>query len=165
MKNFEQYVDLTNIKDSLELDSGTEIACAEICNGKYLIVIEVRGEVHISFKGEVYRRPSDFPKELMNIIRNGALFNCSYENDCVLYGNWFEIFVIDKDENTVLCDVVDVEGCSEKELMALFQDFEQYLDKCIKADRVSSVDVVFDEYPFPFIKSEALSEYLKELAR
>lgn len=111
-------VDLTDKKDSLQLDSGTVIAT--LCQDGYLVSLEVRGEVRVTFDGVTYRVPSEFPQKLKDIISSGKV----WKDERVYIGNnnWFEVFVESRDGSDVLdwtSDTVDVEGYSVSKVLEL----------------------------------------------
>ena len=92
------------ITNSLLLPSGTIIA--EILVGEFTAYIIVHGSVRIIYKDEVYKDISQFPEELVDIIRNGNLGENAdtYLDMC----NWYELVVL-KNEREVYCDVVDID--------------------------------------------------------
>ena len=92
------------ITNSLLLPSGTIIA--EILVGEFTSYIIVHGSVRIIYKDEVYKDISQFPEELVDIIRNGNLGENAdtYLDMC----NWYELVVL-KNEREVYCDVVDID--------------------------------------------------------
>ena len=92
------------ITNSLLLPSGTIIA--EILVGEFCAYILVHGSVRIIYKDEVYKDISQFPEELVDIIRNG---NLGENADTYLdMSNWYELVVL-KNEREVYCDVVDID--------------------------------------------------------
>lgn len=119
--NFEIFEDMINIKDSMQFDSGTTIC--RLQKGKDIIEIEVRGHVTVdwcsegdftNYPSDRYKYPSDFPKELKELIKNDN----NWMNDprvSVIENNWFEIF-LNGDE---AYDVVDVEGNTPEQLLSL----------------------------------------------
>lgn len=111
MFKFEVYENMRNIKDSMQLDSNTDICKLETDQG--VITIEVRGYVKVEFKGYVYTQPSDFPQELKDIIAREPNI-CDTNDDVEIYeNNWFEIFY-NGDE---FYDTIDIEGYTELELL------------------------------------------------
>lgn len=80
---------MENIKDSLELASGTDIA--EYEDGNVTVKLVVNGEVSLDYKGEIYNNVNDFPEELKTIIHEGNTF--SHDDVDVLSNNWFELEV------------------------------------------------------------------------
>ena len=92
------------ITNSLLLPSGTIIA--EILVGEFTAYIIVHGSVRIIYKDEVYKDISQFPEELVDIIRNG---NLGENADTYLdMNNWYELVVL-KNERELYCDVVDID--------------------------------------------------------
>ena len=117
------HINLLAINDSMELDSGQEVASLEIQQKgktKVTITIEVQGCVKVDYKDNRYKCASQMPQELLDIFHNG------YEDPeaiglNVIENNWFEIYI----EDGGLCvdsDVVFVEGYSEIELLSLMVD-------------------------------------------
>lgn len=105
---YTQYEDMKPIKDSMQFDSDTEICSYVSPDEKFTITIEVRGEVRLTYKDETYTKPSEFPQEVKEIIKNGDLWN----TDEVYIGNnnWFELFIWDCDGDYIDSGVVDIEG-------------------------------------------------------
>lgn len=117
MLKFTQYVDMSDIEDSMELDSNTTICTLE--TETHFVSIEVRGEVKVRYKDEWYHRPSEFPTELKERIHSDAYWSCD-ENVYVDMNNWFEAFWKNKpDQRVESFDLVDVENSSPKELLDL----------------------------------------------
>lgn len=110
--------DLTNVTDSMEFDSGTEIATLSFGDSECSIM--VCGEVRVTYKDEVYRQPSEFPEELKEIIRAGHVFD--HEDVYVGNNNWFAIQFRDGTEWDPDDNVVDVEGLSKQEIFSLMWD-------------------------------------------
>ena len=93
-----------SIINSLLLPSGTIIA--EILVGEFCAYILVHGAVRIIYKDEVYKDISQFPEELVDIIRNG---NLGENADTYLdMSNWYELVVLNN-ERELYCDVVDID--------------------------------------------------------
>ena len=120
MWQFEVYQDMRNIKDSMQLDSGTDIC--KLTTDAGVVEICVQGFVCVDwspsgFKDddiERYKHPSEFPDELKLLIETDP----NWTSDKRLYineNNWFEIF-LNEDE---AYDVVDIEGYTEEELLSL----------------------------------------------
>lgn len=117
-------IDMTKIKDSMQIDSGTQIASVKI-PGAYA-VIEVRGEVKIWYNekewfsssnpGDCYRYPSEFPESLKNLI----VTDRDWYSDPHIFvdnNNWFEIFIgVDENDPIPNSDVIDIEGASNEDL-------------------------------------------------
>ena len=135
---FNSYVDLTQIKDAMQLDSNNVI-CSYLCpNKKYMVTIEVEGEVDVDYNGENYRQASDMPDELLKLIGDPHTWY-SGDADEGLYvnaNNWFEIFIYYTDENdkedewTGVSDVIECAGETDEQLM---NDCIDYLDTYIKS--------------------------------
>ena len=116
-------INLLAVNDSMELDSGQEIALLEIQQkGKYKVTIsiEVQGCVKVFYKDGMYKCASQMPEELLKLFHDG--YESEAEHDLhVVENNWFEIYI----EDGGLCvasDVVFVEGYSEIELLSLMVD-------------------------------------------
>lgn len=93
--------DLTPYVDSLLFDYGEEIAFAEFLlpSGKiFNIELTVNGEVDIFFEGSHYHSPSEFPKALVECIKNDPHYYCN-SDICVDMSNWFEYLYGFKENN------------------------------------------------------------------
>lgn len=123
---YSQYEDMKPIKDSMQFDSDTEICSYVSPDGKFTVTIEVRGEVRLTYNDETYTKPSEFPQEVKEIIKNGDLWN----NDEVYIGNnnWFELFIWDCDGDYIDSDVVDIEGKTP-------EDIAEYCETCLEKFR------------------------------
>ena len=125
---YKQNIDLSNINDSMELESGQVIATLEM--GEQLVSIEVHGDVRVLYKDEIYKTQSQFPEELMQMFHDCSAFESPLVE--ILDNNWFEMFLYEKDEKTGgWCftnesDVVDVEGCKPHELLSQMIDCLNY---------------------------------------
>ena len=99
--------DLTKYTDSMLFDStydqGNSIAAGTFRyqNSDFDVALDVCGEVSVSFKGETYHRPSEFPDELIERIKNhpndwecyapSGEGNDDEESDIYVgLNNWFE---------------------------------------------------------------------------
>lgn len=104
---FNAYEDMTNIVDSMQISSGTVIADLKgtDANGKAIdAYIIVHGEVSVTFEGEDYDDPADFPVELKKIITQDRLW--ADERVYVSNNNWFELVVNEGYD----AQVIDCEG-------------------------------------------------------
>lgn len=134
--------DLTNIQDSMLLDSGTTIAVLIDKTAGRIVSIEVNGYVAVDWcpdgdfnfgNIETYTCPSDFPKKLKDIIAT----NPEWTKDprvSVNENNWFEIFVNEENEKgyftTIHYDVVDVKNNTPEQLIALLeQTYKEIFEK------------------------------------
>lgn len=110
VKNF-YCEELSQYTESMLFDSGEEIAYGEFqVNGHNVSVsLEVRGEVRVTYKGETYRTPTEFPDELKALIKehphNWDAYSPSGEgndkedgNIFVGNNNWFEFIFSVEDE-------------------------------------------------------------------
>ncbi len=126
---YQQDIDLKNIKDSMQLDSGQVIASLSL--DEKTATLEVRGNVKVWWNpdtnaapedGEYYIYPSEFPTELKNIISK----NKEWYLDDRLYiaeNNWFETFVYtDKNDYCPTAYTVDVEGYDESQIFEILLD-------------------------------------------
>ncbi len=99
-------IDMTKIRDSMQLDSGTVIAEMEMPDA--FVSLEVQGDVRVRFSpeaipsgfDELYTRPSSFPEELMCLIAGEEQAHSkdteNWMNDervHVFANNWFELFI------------------------------------------------------------------------
>lgn len=99
--------DIFDINDSMEVESGTELARLEA--GENVVTLEVRGDVRVRYKDEIYKTPCQFPEELMQLFHDRMAF----ENDDVevIDNNWGEVFLWKKEDGKLVwtgeSDVVD----------------------------------------------------------
>ena len=84
--------DLSQYTDSMLFDSGTIIAFMDCAYNECQVSIELRvcGEVDVTYKGEDYRHPSDFPNELREIIKHNPYWFTDTEDLYITNNNWFE---------------------------------------------------------------------------
>lgn len=90
---FECKKDLTPYVSSVLFDHGEEIAFAEFLlpSGKiFNTKLTVNGEVDVFFRGSCYRSPSEFPKALVERIKNNPYFDYDPDIDISGMKNWFE---------------------------------------------------------------------------
>ena len=120
---YKQNIDLSNINDSMELESGQVIATLEM--GEQLVSLEVHGDVRVIYKDEVYKTQSQFPEELMQMFHDCSAFESPLVE--IQDNNWFEMFLYEKKHTTWKwtgeADVVDVEGCKPHELLSQMIDY------------------------------------------
>ena len=121
--------DINDINDSMEVESGTTFARLE--KGKYVVTLEVKGDVRVLYKDEIYKTPCRFPEELAKMFHDGTAWgNPKIE---IAYNNWGEIFISEKKGNVIkwtgISDVVDDFPFTEERAR---QDLEEYLDQYIK---------------------------------
>ena len=128
-------IDLTKIKDSMQLDSNQVVATLKY--GDYTVSYEVQGEVRVRFDGDLYTRPSEFPQELKDMIAQGGFWELT-NSDRVDVGNnnWFEVFCREP-EGLTSCNVVDIEGFTVTQLVEeayrCLEELRSY-DKTTEAD-------------------------------
>lgn len=94
------------ITDSLLLGSGVEIISA-IVDGKYDVFLRSCGDVRIVWKDQAYRDVSQFPDDLIEVIRRGALSD--HPDAYVDMNNWYEVFVYDENDTCIYSNVEDVD--------------------------------------------------------
>ena len=127
---FENYIDLSNVNNSMELDSGQEVARFE--KGNYAVTLEVRGDVKGQYKDWTYKHASSMPEELIRMFHN---WKPEYEEIVNCYmNNWFEIFLWKKGKDGMLhwlgiSDVCDIENEDEASIR---KSLEEYLDENVK---------------------------------
>ena len=130
MEKFTCGFDLSNINDSMELESGIEIARLE--NDKYAVTLEVRGEVRVVFDDEVYKSVSQMPDELVQLFHDGKAYDD--ERVYVDMNNWFEVFFWEKKGKKLVwtnwSDEDDFGGFSVKAIEAVLRHYmKDYIDE------------------------------------
>ena len=95
--DFECVENLGDYAESMLYDSDTVVASMIYRHPlrDISLVLSVRGEVRVHFKGQTYTKPSDFPKELRElIIKHPGHWDAAAEASCspvfVDCNNWFE---------------------------------------------------------------------------
>lgn len=126
--------DLENCSDSLLFDSDEGIAVAYFADGygnKVEMELIVTGEVNVSYKDVIYTTPSDFPADLVDIIKAGDVW---YHDDVsVNSNNWFElVFTVKNAEGEEIAydgDVweSDLTKMSGDDLQTKLRDYADYL--------------------------------------
>lgn len=139
-------IDMTKIKDSMQIDSGTTIATLKTKN--HFISLEVRGEVKVFFNpdkngeptdGDYYTSPSEFPQELKDLIaENTEIYRKDEDTKGIEHtwslddrvyiseNNWFEIFrEEDEDDPVPNADIVDAEGLTPEEILNLMLEWDR----------------------------------------
>lgn len=135
--------DLTEIRDSMLLDSDTIVAYLSDEATNRSVSLVVRGYVDVRWCPEVdfvngvverYRQPSEFPKELKELIAKDS----NWRNDprvCVDENNWFELFVDERIGNStwwknLFSDVVDVENNTPEQIKdLLLETYEEVFEE------------------------------------
>lgn len=112
-------IDLSKIKDSMQLDSGQTIAT--LGYGDYQISLEVRGDVKVFFDDVYYDSPSAFPDELKRLIETRTYWY-NYPRVEVCENNWFEVFYGTGDNPYEHYDTVDAEGLDYISILELLLD-------------------------------------------
>lgn len=107
---FIQYIDMQNIVNSMQLDSGLIIAKLE--NKRYRVFLEVNGDVRVLWTPDpdgtptqAYAWPSKFPPELAEVFAKN-MDTYGIENIQIEDSNWFEIFIEDKREHNIIDSIV-----------------------------------------------------------
>ncbi len=103
VKDFDCVDNLSNYVESMLFDSNEVVASGKFyfLGNKVEVSLEVRGEVAVDYKGETYHKPSEFPEELKELIKehpyDWSVYSPSGEgnDDCegniyVGMNNWFE---------------------------------------------------------------------------
>ena len=124
---FESHIDLSNINNSMELDSGQEIA--RLDKGNYVVTLEVCGAVRVVYKDCTYKAASQMPEKLIQMFHN---WKPEYEEVVFVDdNNWFEMFIWQKGDDGNLIwlgfsEVCDSEGA---DAASLRKDLEDYLNE------------------------------------
>lgn len=146
---FHNFIDLTNIHDSMQLDSGTVIATLRTKDG--FASLEVRGYVKVFWNpnpkpdegpsdGSCYIQPSEFPQDLKDLIAGKTAITMNAKCDesfgkikgnwamddrvYIAENNWFELFIgEDENDNCPISDCVDAEEMGAKQIFELMYDF------------------------------------------
>lgn len=113
-------IDMRTVKDSMQLDSDQVIATLK--RGDFAVSLEVKGEVRVTFDGELYTKPSEFPQDLKDLIASDDFWDCNERVD-VGNNNWFE--AVYRSESYEESDVVDLEGDTVSQL---FSDAMVYME-------------------------------------
>lgn len=124
------FVPLTELKDSMLLDSGQEVLALKYKD--YDVSVRVCGEVRVDYKDDRYAAASEMPDELLAKFRDGSAYDDPDVN--IIDNNWFEAF-IDKDGAwTGYSDVVDLECDTEDGLASGFRDMvDEYIKDFVEA--------------------------------
>ena len=127
---YESYIDLSGINDSMELDSGQIVAELKIKDDKpetdIKVTLEVQGHVKVYYNDGMYKCASQMPEELFKLFHDG------YESEAeaglsVIENNWFEIF-IEEPGRCLHSDVACPEGMNRVEILSMMIDV--YKDFC-----------------------------------
>lgn len=129
---FKQYVDLINVGDSMELDSGQIIA--EMQYGNISASLEVRGDVKVTFDDQTYLCPSDFPQKLKEMIHTDRNWYNS-KSVYVSENNWFELFVSCDGSAFPDADCVDAENLKPIDVFGLLYEAIVSKIKELKGDK------------------------------
>lgn len=129
MTKFSLKLDLSEINDSMELDSNIEVARIE--NENYALTLEVQGSVRVIYKDCIYKAACQMPDELIQLFHDGKAYNS--KDVYVDMNNWFEVFFWEKKDGKLIwtnwCDVVDCETSTPKELESMMYDwFMEYIE-------------------------------------
>lgn len=136
MEGFIYNIDLTDINDSMELDSGQEVARYD--KDDFCVTIEVKGSVRVIYKDEVYKTASKMPDELLKLFHDGK----ADDNPGVYIdmNNWFESLFWKRNEKNELewtgfSDVEYCEGLEPKTLEKYTKDcYDSYLEEWIERE-------------------------------
>ena len=123
---FNLYEDLSDINDSMELESGQVIA--ELCSQYHKVELLVAGEVRVVYKDDVYKSISQMPEELVRLFHDEkAWLNKDVYID---NNNWFEVVIYeDNGKWTGYGEVVDCEGMNPEEIETLLKEcLKDYLE-------------------------------------
>ena len=158
MERYEYYVDLTDINDSMELNSNQEIASYE--KDGFVVTLEVRGAVRVVYKNNVYKDASQMPEELIRIFHDGKVLD--NEDLYVDDNNWFETFFWERNGNSLewtrLSDVVDAENSSPEDIREFLKDcFNEYRINYERPD--DSPEMSPEEYELQCASNRAEEEY------
>ena len=114
-------IDLTKINDSMELDSGQEIAELKIHRDSDItITLVVHGNVTVIYKDKVYNHASEMPEELISLFHNEG-YSPNHDDLSINENNWFEIY-IEEDGQCIHSDVACPQGMNEMELLGMMID-------------------------------------------
>ena len=137
-------VPLTELKDSMLLDSGQEVINLKYKG--YEVSVRVCGEVRVQFKGGSYAASSQMPEELLQKFRDGTAYDGTLDEDGepvvnIINNNWFETFLYKDGKWTGWSTLPsDFENETEEEIASgLKDDVDDYID-CIE----KSVDHAMD---------------------
>lgn len=117
-------IDMTTVKDSMQLNSGTVIA--ELSMDGYIASLEVRGEVDV-YSEELEKHfyaPSEFPDDLKKQIKENPNWYLG-KKYCINMNNWFEVF-IGTTNDYLGAVVVDADGLSNDEIEELLKECISY---------------------------------------
>lgn len=147
-------LDLPNLHDSMQLDSGITVASLSV--GNVEIDIRVCGDVRVYYKGERYAHAHAMPSELLEKFKNGTA-----DNDpdiSIEMNNWFESFIY-IDGQHAGGDVVDVDGETPVSLFSSMYDM--YLE-ITESDEPSEIrhEVVITDWSEMDLLHDLLSDFL-----
>lgn len=133
MSEFILYEDMSEISDSMLLDSGTEIAEYRDPENDIYLSIEVQGAVSVEYLGKVYHKPSEFPEGLISLISEDPLNLWYNEAVSVNLNNWFALIEWEKNEQGVLeykaDTVIDIENHTQEQIKDVFEDYANDIKK------------------------------------
>lgn len=117
--------DFFSMGDSMLLDSGIDIAVFHIDKDdtKYGVIIATQGSVRVDDldTDDSYWRPSEFPKELKDGIKNGDVDTNRFSIES---NNWYEIMLLQIDSNNIIHS--DVMECEPKDFTDI-DDLKNYV--------------------------------------
>lgn len=118
---FEQYIDLREVKDSLELVSDQTVAKLETDDA--LLYLDVRGQVAVSYKDEIYYNYNAFPTELKTLIHEDPTWYLLNEDVRIVSSNWFEVFYEGTNGDYWSDDCEACEGLKPNQVFAVLFDY------------------------------------------
>lgn len=136
---FVGYEDLSNVYDSLEIDSNTLICKYTSATGKYTIEVEVIGDVLVYYSStsnfedpeeyEEFDTPSEFNKDMKHLLQTHEFWDS--DKIQVINNNWIEICFRDSDGQILESDVLEeAEGSSFEDLVNICEDYCRDTIKC-----------------------------------
>lgn len=110
------------ITDSLLLDSDTLIAKGTTSKGRKFNLF-VDGDIRVEWNDQIYKTPSQFPKELVEVIREHQVDN--HLDAKVINNNWYELTVYSCDGKVGYSDYfeMDLNDETEESLRSSIEDF------------------------------------------
>ncbi len=159
--NLEKYTDsmLFDSVDTGETEGDSVIASATFrYNGQNLnIFLEVAGEVSVNFNGETYKRPSDFPDKLKELIKKrpnnweyAEIGEKDYPEIGIGMNNWFQYAITNK--NFTLDSVIyekDVSKATPEEILRDMTEIAAEYFKISEAKEDKKIRFVGMELSFP----------------
>lgn len=125
IKFFSCEENLSQYTDSMLFDSGKDIASMvfEGDDGDISVDLRISGEVRVFYKGIPYDRASDFPEELLALIREKPMEWDNEKDVEICSNNWFE-YIYHSDaygDDDIMCED-DISNMSVEELKSEMQE-------------------------------------------